>query len=285
VSELDRILAAQAVRAHFQPIVSLEDGGVVGYEALARGPRGSSLEFPDKLFAEARGTGQLAELDTECQRAAFAGAAGQLEPPAALFVNVEPASFVGPPALEAPGVTVIVEITERGLATQPAELLLAVENVRRRGWGIAVDDLGADWRSLALLPFLRPDVVKLDRAVLADPADPDAARTVRGARAHLARHGGRLLAEGIEDEWTVIVVGPHSALALIARDLGDSGPDAERRFEYVVSEDRELILRAGRALMLRVAAEPRARPAFRTDLAGSGEHGSRSPHRTAAMTR
>lgn len=56
-------------------------------------------------------------------------------------------------------------------------------------------------------------------------------------------------------EWNVIVVGPHVAGALIARDVGDDGPDADRRFDVVVTYDRELVLTAARALMARIAPE------------------------------
>jgi DICT domain-containing protein len=91
---------------------------------------------------------------------------------------------------------------------------------------------------------------------------------------------GATLADGeaLRDEWTVIVVEPHSVRALIARDLGDHGRDRERRFEYVLTEDPELVLDAGRALMLRIAAEPSERPAFRADIAaplpgGAGSDG------------
>jgi len=140
MTELDRILATGAVRAHFQRIVTLDGGEVVGYEALARGPEGSPLAFPDRLFAAARDAGRIGELDAACFGAALAGAAaGALRHPASVFVNVEPECFDGPPEIDACDVTVIVEITERGLATRPAELLLAVEGVRRRGWGIAVE--------------------------------------------------------------------------------------------------------------------------------------------------
>ena len=48
----------------FQPIVDLDAGTVVGFEALSRGPAGD-LHTPDRLFAAARSAGRLAELDTE----------------------------------------------------------------------------------------------------------------------------------------------------------------------------------------------------------------------------
>jgi DICT domain-containing protein len=67
---------------------------------------------------------------------------------------------------------------------------------------------------------------------------------VRGASLHAN--------EQLAGEWNVVVVGPHHAAALIARDLGDGGPDLERRYAHTLIEDRELVLRAARALMLRI---------------------------------
>ena len=50
----------------------------------------------------------------------------------------------------------------------------------------------------------------------------------------------------------MIVVGPHQAAALIAVDLGDGGPDMQRRFAYTLIEDRDLVLHAARSLMLHI---------------------------------
>jgi EAL domain-containing protein (putative c-di-GMP-specific phosphodiesterase class I) len=87
---LDHVLEQGGVRSVFQPIVHLDSRVVVAYEALARGPAGS-LAAPDELFAEARRTGRLAQLDELCRRAAVSGAitAGVVAPQM-LFVNIEP---------------------------------------------------------------------------------------------------------------------------------------------------------------------------------------------------
>jgi DICT domain-containing protein len=53
-------------------------------------------------------------------------------------------------------------------------------------------------------------------------------------------------------EWTVVVVGSHYAGALIAKDLGDTGPERDRRFEFLVSHDRTLVLDAARSLLSRL---------------------------------
>ena len=82
---------AHGIRAVYQPIVDLDSGAVMAYEALARGPVDSPFASPGELFGAAHREGRMAELDRACRTAALQGAmdAG-LRPPAALFVNVEP---------------------------------------------------------------------------------------------------------------------------------------------------------------------------------------------------
>ena len=72
----------------------------------------------------------------------------------------------------------VVELTERALTERPAEVLAAVAWLRERGCGIALDDVGVDERSLALMPFLAPDVIKLDMS----PDPGPRPTTGRGAR-------------------------------------------------------------------------------------------------------
>lgn len=71
---LDRLLTQGAVRTVFQPLVSLDGGAVLGYEALSRGPAGTVLETPDALFAAARRSGRLRDLDAACRTAALRAA-------------------------------------------------------------------------------------------------------------------------------------------------------------------------------------------------------------------
>ncbi len=202
------VLRTDGVRSVFQPIVVLATGQVAAYEALARGPVGP-LERPDQLFAAAREAGLLAELDEACRRAAFRGALTHgLLAPVTLFVNVEPevldtaplADLLDLAAAEPGELRVVLEITERALASQPAELLRTVRRVRELGWGIALDDVGADPASLAFMPLLRPDVVKLDLRLVQDQPSPAVAQIMNAVNAYAEESGALLLAEGIETE-------------------------------------------------------------------------------------
>ena len=65
--------------------------------------------------------------------------------------------------------------------------------------------------------------------------------------------GAQLAADDpVADDWTVLVVGPHVAAGLVARDLGDSGPDGDRRYSFCLTHDRDLVLDCARSLLLRI---------------------------------
>jgi EAL domain-containing protein (putative c-di-GMP-specific phosphodiesterase class I)/DICT domain-containing protein len=199
----------QLVCSAYQPLIDLYSGETIGYEALARGPKGSRLERPDALFEAAQVAGLEREVEWECQRAALRGAlAAGLGAGQSLFVNLEPRLLRAerPAALaellsEALGrFDVIAEFTERSLTDRPAELLAAVERLRQRGVGIALDDVGSDPRSLALMPFLAPDVIKLDLRLVQENPTRRVAEIVHAVSAEAERTGALVLAEGIETE-------------------------------------------------------------------------------------
>ena len=206
-ADVRALVRDRAVSSVFQPIVELDSGRVVAYEALARGPEGP-LHAPDALFAAARAEGCLTELDQACRAAALRGAVHQgLLAPLTVFVNVEPDALDEAPLTalfdradrEAGDLRVVLEITERALAARPAELLRTVARVRQRGWAIALDDVGAESLSLAFMALLRPEVVKLDLRLVQERPGPAIAEIMNAVNAYAESTGAVVLAEGIED--------------------------------------------------------------------------------------
>lgn len=197
---LDDIVRTGDVRSLLQPIVDLTTGETAAYEALGRGPRGSALERPDRLVVEARASGRLVEVDSLLQtRAMEAGLRGGLVAPHSLFVNVEPDALhhlVENDDLPHP--PTVLELTERALSLDPALLIRSVTALRERGWGFAIDDLGVDDRSLALLPLIAPDIVKLDMTLVQNAPSQHAAMIMSAVSAHAEATGALILAEGIE---------------------------------------------------------------------------------------
>lgn len=125
VATLEEILSESQVRCVYQPVVDLESGDVVAFEALARGPAGSELESPAALFSTARAVDRVDELDWACRAAAVRGALeAELGSEIRLLVNVEPEvlgrrNFEFPAELEGllsdamESLGVVVEFTER----------------------------------------------------------------------------------------------------------------------------------------------------------------------------
>jgi hypothetical protein len=93
----------------------------------------------------------------------------------------------------------VLEITERALAARPAEMLATVERLRADGWKVALDDVGADDLSLAFMALLRPEVVKLDLALVQKRPNAEIARIMSAVNAYAERTGAVVLAEGIEN--------------------------------------------------------------------------------------
>lgn len=207
--DIGAIIDKQAIRTLFQPVVHLDSGTVVGFEALSRGPEGSSLEMPMAMLEAAAGTGRLGELDWVCRvHAMQAAAASGLPPSMSWMINVEPDGLDLPcpehllPALAQAQseLRVVLEVVERGIEVHVPELLRACDQARQFAWGVALDDVGAESISLALLPILQPDVVKLDMTLLRNTDEHASARTMAAVHAYAERFNAVVLAEGIETE-------------------------------------------------------------------------------------
>jgi len=198
----DDLLDRRNLKPRYEPIFDLDTGEPVGSEGLARWP--SLGIMPDRAFQWATEQGRLGELDEACRNAVIDDAvASDLMLRRHLFVNLEP-SVIGPDTVDRlvsrveDRAGLVVEITERGLLLRPAELLRAVHQLRAAGCGIALDDVGAVPDSLAFLPFIAPDVIKLDLSLVQEWPNRGQAAIADGIRSYVERSGATVIAEGIE---------------------------------------------------------------------------------------
>lgn len=205
-ADLDDATTGEGMSPVFQPIVSLPSATPVGYEALARWPHQPHLG-PQSVFAHAAATHRVTELDRLCiDRSVDVALRGGLTKGALLGVNSEPASdYTGRADSEIlqrghDEFTLVFELTERNLLGHLPTLLRKVAALRADGIAIALDDVGANPESLALLDIVCPEVIKLANKLIQDPPSVDTAKTGAAIMAHRERRGTLIIAEGIEND-------------------------------------------------------------------------------------
>jgi len=168
-AQFDRALARSWMA--FQPIVDMIANRTFAYEALIRTDE-ESLQRTDVLIATAERLGRIHDLGRTV-RAAVAGAAPDVPDDVLLFVNVHGLEltdedlFGDSCALAPIAPRVVLEITER-IGIDPVAGPARVAMLRRRGYRIAVDDLGAGYAALGALATLEPEIVKLDMSLIRD---------------------------------------------------------------------------------------------------------------------
>ncbi|HDR9780097.1 TPA: EAL domain-containing protein, partial [Burkholderia cepacia ATCC 25416] len=212
-----RLIADRALAAVFQPIVDLGSGTVVGYEGLIRGPRGTDLETPAALFAQAARDGETIALE---QAAALTclDAFAALGCDGKLFLNFSAGTILqlarererARQRLDRARVgaeRIVIELTEQNATTDIAHIGPAVASLRDAGIQFALDDYGTANASMNLWLRLHPDVVKIDRFFIHDIArDPLKFEAVKAMQHFAQASGAQLIAEGIENESDLIVV-------------------------------------------------------------------------------
>ena len=186
-----------------QPIVSCDRRTVLAYETLVRTDE-PSLRSPVDLFDVAERLHRTRELGLRIRRLV-----ADLVPTApesvSIFVNLHPAdledqelsSKVG--ALTPFARRIVLEITERATLEGIRGLRQRIDRLRRLGFRIAVDDLGAGYAGLSSLAALEPDVVKADMSLVRGIHASPIKRKLLSAIAALANDlHVQLVAEGIE---------------------------------------------------------------------------------------
>jgi EAL domain-containing protein (putative c-di-GMP-specific phosphodiesterase class I) len=197
---------------HLQPQVSLEDGRVVGAEALVRWNHPArGLLSPADLLPAAEQAGLLRPLtDTVLELALAAAARWYSQRSVPVSVNLSAANVTdldlpGKVALalirhSLPARALTLELVEDTLMADPERGRQVLGELRRLGVRTSIDDYGTGYSSLAYLRHLPADELKLDRSLTADVhSDRRAAAIVRHTVALAHDLGLRLVAEGVED--------------------------------------------------------------------------------------
>lgn len=225
-----RALEPGAFAMHLQPICNIVGGAPLGYEALARfalEPRRS----PDAWFADAADVGLGVELECAALAAALA-ILPDLPAPLTLAVNASPptvasgafARLVGSQSLD----RLTIEITEHAVVADYDILVAELGSLRARGMKLAIDDAGAGFSGLQHILLLKPDIIKLDMALIRDIDHDPARRALASAMQTFARQTGAVLvAEGVETRAELATLARLGFLRVQGYLLGRPAPAAD----------------------------------------------------------
>ncbi len=203
------------LEVHYQPVVALPDGAVVGAEALVRWVlEDGTLVTPDRFIPDAEADGSIVALGRwvmgeACRQcAAWAGTAGM---PQRIAVNVSHAELCRAGYVDevlricaragvAPG-ALIVEVTETTLGREDGHVLANLTALRAAGVGVSIDDFGIGYSSLSRLQEMPVTQLKIDRAFVMRLDGERSTTPVLVAIVALARAMGlEIVAEGVETE-------------------------------------------------------------------------------------
>jgi EAL domain-containing protein (putative c-di-GMP-specific phosphodiesterase class I) len=218
LGELRRAVEADELILHYQPKVDLRSKTIVGAEALLRWPHAKrGMVPPDKFITLAERTGLMRPLtrlvlDKAIRQARSWEREGR---PLPVAVNVSARSLHDPlivdDVVEVLHVNdldpthLTIEITESALMEDESRAKETLSGLTGRGVGVSIDDFGTGFSSLRLLRSLRVSELKIDKSFvigMAGEAGEDTA-IVRSTNDLGHNLGLKVVAEGVEDEWTL----------------------------------------------------------------------------------
>ncbi len=204
---LDRLLLETAVEIHYQPIVDLAEGGVLGYEALGQGAHVDLAREPGPLLRLAERCDRVLEL-CELFRLRSLASGEALAAGTALFLNLHPIELAADRLGEIVGSIrrsavaaarpIVLEVSEASVM-DVARLRLLRAACEKGGLLLAYDDFGAGQARLVELTEVPPDYLKLDRALISGiAASPSRQNLVRALVSGVRSQQMQIIAEGIE---------------------------------------------------------------------------------------
>ena len=185
----------------FQPLVALATGQISGYEALTRFKQ-PPKRFPDQWFNLAARVGLGGALEAHAIKKALD--VPNRPPGTYLSLNLSPSTLRAPEVqavLPEDLTGLVIEVTEHELASDDTALGVDLDDIRRRGARIAVDDAGAGYAGLQQLMRVAPDLIKLDRSLVQNIHEDPAKQALVDSFVRFGRRtGAQVVAEGIELE-------------------------------------------------------------------------------------
>lgn len=207
---LDAMIRSGQVSTFFQPIVDLRSRSVIGHEVFTRGPAGSPFEDAEGLFALAERTGRLLDFERLCRSQSIGGVRRHLPAGQKLFLNTSARALRDPDVAGAGFVSlvereglahgdVVLEINERVASEARADYGAVLRELKRQGFRLAIDDMGAGYSSLHSVVEMEPDYMKFDVSLVRNIDRSLIKRSLLETLVELAaKIRAEVIAEGIE---------------------------------------------------------------------------------------
>jgi EAL domain-containing protein (putative c-di-GMP-specific phosphodiesterase class I) len=209
--------ASLRLSSHFQPIFSVAHSRVVGYEALMRAQDSQGKPVPPmEVFGRNSDFFSTLLLDRLSRTIHVQNFQNQQEPEGWLFLNVNAQVFLESmhygdffdellKATGFPAHRIVTEVLEQ-VVMDEVRLVEAVQFFRSKGFLIALDDFGAGHSNFDRIWSLQPDIVKLDRSMIAKAGTNLRVRRMMPVMVSLLHEAGSLvLMEGVETESEALI--------------------------------------------------------------------------------
>lgn len=216
VTELRDALSRNALDLVYQPIVTLPERVIVGFEALARWHRNHGEDVAPSVFIPvAEDTGLAAELTRWTLQVALREFAPMHERHPDLYcsINLSARAFDSPALCEQilaalaiwqlPASSLMIEVTETAILHDVGRNADALRELAQHGVRLAIDDFGQGYSSLGYLRHLPADVLKIDQSFVASAGEPRTRALLEAITGMAHRLDMRAVAEGVETEATL----------------------------------------------------------------------------------
>jgi EAL domain-containing protein (putative c-di-GMP-specific phosphodiesterase class I) len=204
------IIENSSLTAHFQPIIDMKTNKIFAYEALTRGvlPNGD-LMYPDQLFKKSARNDMNFTLDRMCRETALKTTAVK-KIDAKVFINFIPTSIYDPEFCLASTVkwakqldfdpkNIVFEVVETQNVKDKEHLKTILNYYRKKGFLIALDDVGEGYSSLNMIIDIKPDIIKVDRNIIENIDSDNMKQSIyKALRTICIDNNIKILAEGVE---------------------------------------------------------------------------------------
>jgi len=213
-TDLRKALELNEFRVYYQPIVSLDNGQIVGFETLSRWQRPEGLVMPAEFIAVADETGIILPINRQllfeaCRQLRSWQELFPSDPPLTININITPKQFAQADLASQIGKTLQesgldpcclnLEITETIAMADADRSAVVLSELKALGVRLDIDDFGTGYSSLSRLQRFPVDTLKIDRSFISRmDTDVETREIVRIILMLAHGLGLKVVAEGVE---------------------------------------------------------------------------------------